>query len=328
MRQAAYSSLGDRIIGQGEKVELFEQKLEKLLRVKNLLTTNSATSALEIAYHLLDLKPGDEVITPVFTCTATNIPLVRHGVKIVFADVDKRMLLDWKDVRKKLNKKTRAIINVHLFEQYNRAPTNLPVPVISDAAQFLAKTDDELFTIYSFQATKSITTVDGGALVCKNLKDYKKAKLMRWYGIDREKERNIDSDILYPGFKYHMNNVAAAIGLAALENFQQIRRIIFVLQKHYFDGLKNINGVTPIGGSPFLIHTTKRKRLIDKLKESGIESGIVHKRNDIYSIFGGEKQNLPNMNKFEKTYLLLPCRPGLTTNDIDFICERIRSVKL
>ena len=92
MRHAAYESLGERFIGQGKTVEDFEMLLGNYLRVQHVLTVNSGTSALELAYHLLDLKPGDEVITPVYTCTATNIPLVRRNVKIIFADVkDKRL---------------------------------------------------------------------------------------------------------------------------------------------------------------------------------------------------------------------------------------------
>ena len=327
MRQAAYDALGERIIGQGKKVDLFERKLGTIFESKNVLTVNCATSALELAYHLLNLKSGDEVISPVFTCTAPNIPLIRRGVKVIFADVKNNLILDWKDAKRRITKKTKAIINVHLFDQFNE-PEKLPIPIIGDAAQYLGKTQGEMFTIYSFQATKSITTVDGGALVCTRKEDYRKAKLLRWYGIDRESgKKNIDVDITDPGFKYHMNNITAAIGIAALKNYKKIKRKIALLQKQYFAGLENISGITIVGGSPFLIHTNNRAGLMKRLDEKGIETGLVHKRNDIYTVFGGKRLNLPNMNRLESTYLLLPCHPRITLSQVDYICSEIRKIK-
>src|SRR5450830_1122027 len=81
MRHAVSDALRERIIGQGKKVDKFEKLLSHELNIQNLLAVNSGTSALELAYDLLDLKPGDEVVSPVFTCTATNIPLARRKVK-------------------------------------------------------------------------------------------------------------------------------------------------------------------------------------------------------------------------------------------------------
>lgn len=318
MRRAAYDSLGEKIIGQGEKVKNFEKLLSRELKIKNLITVNNGTSALEIAYHLLNLKPQDEVITPVFTCTATNIPLKRLGVKIVFADVKDNMLLDWNDVEKKITKKTKAIVNVHLFGQLNET-RNLGIPVVGDAAQYLGKTYGERFTIYSFQATKILTTVDGGALSLKNKTDYKRAKLLRWYGIDRETgKNNIDVDIAEAGYKYHMNDVTAAIGVAGLQILKKLKNERLKLQKHYSE----ILGVT--GGSPFLIHATKRNKLIAKLASAGVESGLIHRRNDMYSVFGGKRQNLPNMNRLENVYLFLPCHNHMSLSDVDFICKIVR----
>lgn len=328
MRQAAYDALGEKFIGQGKKVDQFEKKLSANLGVKNLLTVNCATSGLELVYHLLNLKPNDEVISPVFTCVATNIPLVRRRVKIIFADVKDNLMLDWKDVEKKITPKTKAIINVHLFETRNET-RDLSLPIIGDSSQFLGKTNGERFTVYSFQAVKSLTTVDGGALACGSKADYQKAKLLRWYGIDRETTKdNIDVDITDPGFKYHMNNVTAAIGLAALKSYKKIKSKMALLQKHYFDGLKNIKGLTAIGGSPFLIQTKNREKLIKKLAQGGIETNLVHKRNDIYSVFGGQRLNLPNMNRLESTYLLLPCHSRVTPSQVDYVCQQTKKAKL
>ena len=310
-------TLKSRWIGQGSRVEEFEKKLSFLS--KYVLTVNSGTSALELAYDLLNLKPGDEVITPVFTCVATNLPLVRRGIKIVFADVRENMTMDWNDAISKITPKTKAIINIHLFGLYNEAPV-LNIPVIGDAAHYLVKTERERFTIYSFQATKIITTVDGGALVCENRKDYKRAKLLRWYGIDRETGKdNIDVDIKEAGYKFHMNDVTASMGITALDSLAQLKEHRRKLQNKY----KKLLGVE--GGSPFLIHTQSRDKLRKKLASCGIETGLVYRRNDLYSVFGGKRQDLPNMNRLENTYLFLPCHNNMSIKDVLQICSIINN---
>lgn len=323
-RLAAYNALGKRIIGQGEKVLKFEKLLGQKLKIKNVLAVNSGTSALELAYHLLGLKKGDEVIVPVFTCSATAVPLKRHGVKVVFADINNELLLDWDDVKKKITSRTKAIVNVHLFGKYNKAP-RLPVPIIGDAAQYLGKTSGERFTAYSFQATKIITTVDGGALACERKSDYKRAKLLRWYGLDREtKKEQTDVDIKEAGYKYHMNDVTASMGIAGLKSLDRLKKERAKLQKRY----KELIG--GLGGSPYLIrvsditNVSDREKIRKKLALKGIETGLVHRRNDLHTIFGGKRLNLPNMNRLEKNYLFLPCHNNMTLKDVDYICKIIK----
>jgi dTDP-4-amino-4,6-dideoxygalactose transaminase len=320
IRLAAYNALGKRIIGQGEQVLKFEKLLAQKLKIKNVLAVNSGTSALELAYHLLGLKEGDEVIVPVFTCSATSVPLARREVKVVFADVNDELLLDWNDVKKKITPKTKAIVNVHLFGKYNKAP-RLPVPIIGDAAQYLGKTSGERFTAYSFQATKIITTVDGGALACERKSDYKRAKLLRWYGLDREtKKEQTDVDIKEAGYKYHMNDVTASMGIAGLKSLDRLKKERAKLQKRY----KELIG--GLGGSPYLIHVQNREKLRKRLALKGIETGLVHRRNDLHTIFGGKRLNLPNMNRLEKNYLFLPCHNKMTLKDVDYICSVIKKI--
>jgi dTDP-4-amino-4,6-dideoxygalactose transaminase len=111
--------LSGRWIGQGPKVELFENKMKDLfLGDFSPLAVGSGTDALHLAYLLAGIREGDEVISPVFTCTATNIPLLYIGAKIVFADIDpETMNLSVEDVERKITSKTKAIIPVHLYGQ-------------------------------------------------------------------------------------------------------------------------------------------------------------------------------------------------------------------
>ena len=205
-------------IGQGKKVDEFEKILGDYIGNKNVLTLNSATSGLHLALRLSNVGYGDEVISTAMTCTATNMPIIANGAKIVWADIDSQTgLIDPLDIERKITNKTKAIIIV----DWGGTPCDLDaimaigkkykVKVIEDCAHsFGAKYKGRKigticdFSVFSFQAIKHITTVDGGALFCLNTDDYKRGKLLRWYGIDREGERK-DFRCLHPNtlIKFH-----------------------------------------------------------------------------------------------------------------------------
>lgn len=325
MREAVDEALKEEVIAQGEKVEEFERAFSNKVKRPFCLSVNSGTSALELAYDLLNLNEGDEVITPVFTCTATNLPLARRGVKIVFADVKYDLTLDYEDVKRKITPKTKAVVNVHLFGKENRIGP-LKVPVVGDSAQFLGTTHNEDFTTYSFQAVKVMTTVDGGVLVTKRAEDYTRGKLLRWYGIDREQGiPNIDVDITEAGYKYHMNDVTAAMGLAGLNIVDLLQEQRARMEQHYMEGLEGIPGIIPIGGqAPFLALVHDREKFMETLSHKCVDTGLGHRRNDVYSVFGGKRLDLPTMNLLESRYVLLPLHNKMDLIDIDNICARIK----
>ena len=197
--------LSTRWIGQGPMVDKFEKKFSKIfLNGKECVSTGSGTDALHLAYILAGIKKNDEVIAPVFTCTATNIPLLYIGAKIKFVDVDPNtMNICINDLKKKITKKTKAIICVHYggipcdMDEIQKIAKKYNVKVIEDAAQALGgKYKNQNigtisdFTIFSFQAIKHITTGDGGMLCIKDKKLVEKAKRIRWFGIDRKKKNN------------------------------------------------------------------------------------------------------------------------------------------
>ena len=170
--------LKTRWIGQGPKVDLFEQKFSELFDVKYPISLNSGSAALETAYDLLNLTTGDEVISTPLTCTATNIPLLRKGVKIVWADINAETLcLNKNDVLNKITNKTKAIVNVHLGGIENDLG-EMPVPIVADSCQALGVFNGD-YVCNSFQAIKHITTGDGGMLIVNNEQEYRKSKLMR-----------------------------------------------------------------------------------------------------------------------------------------------------
>ncbi|MDP3958169.1 MAG: aminotransferase class V-fold PLP-dependent enzyme, partial [bacterium] len=209
-RKLVQKTLSTSWIGEGPVVKRFELEFGKKFGLKNVAAVNSGTSALELAYELADIGRGDEVIAPVFTCTATNVPLVRRDARIVFADVDYDLNMDVEDVRRKITKKTKAIIFVH-FGGNNRGLKELlalcrkrGIVLIEDAAQavgseFWGKAD---FAAVSLQAIKTLTSGDGGFLVCKKMSYCVKAKRLRWFGYDRDKKQKLgDIDLKEAGYK-------------------------------------------------------------------------------------------------------------------------------
>ena len=338
-------TLSGRWIGQGPKVDLFEQKFnEKFGGNKESISVNSGTSALHLAYVLCDLKPGDEVIVPLFTCTATNIPFLNMGINLKFADVDVNTLnMDLDHVESLVSDKTKAIVPVHYgglcidMDRLNKIAGD--IPIIQDAAHSIGTTFNgkhlcELsdYVMYSFQAIKHFTTGDGGMLlVNKELED--KAKRIRWFGIDRKaKQGGIwENDITEVGYKYQMTDVAASIGLAGLEEIDVVLEKRKELFKLYCDKLST--DVTIVGGDKqdehgawlFTIYAEDRYGLQSKLAENKIESNQMHFRNDRYSIFKKFTDGLefPNMDKIEDDYLVLPLHHKMSNEDVDRVCQTI-----
>ena len=349
--EAVRDTLGTRWIGQGPKVDRFEQRFgDKFGQGRIAIAVGSGTDALHLSYILAGIQPGDEVIVPVFTCTATNIPLLYTGATIRFADVQPGTLnIDPEHVKRLINKKTKAIICVHYgglpcdMNELGEIAAKWGIPVIEDAAHALGATYKGKpigtisdFTIFSFQAIKHITTGDGGMLILKDATLKDAAHRIRWFGIDRTAKQmgHWDNDIKEIGYKYQMNDIAAAMGLAALDEFDQILSLRKELFHNYAEGLAGIPGVQFVGGgltdrehAAWLctILVENRTGLQQKLRENRIESNQVHYRNDRYTVFGGRRDDLPNMDAVEEKYLVLPLHTKMNLDNVARICRVIRS---
>lgn len=319
--------LNSGFIAEGEEVKLFEKELNKKLN-KNCLTVNSGTSALELAYELAKIEEGDEVIVPILTCTATNLPLLHRKAKIVFADIDTDLNINIEDVKRKITDKTKAIVFVH-FGGNNRGLTDLVllcdklgIILIEDAAQAIISNywGQGDFTAVSLQAIKTITSGDGGLLICKKDSDYKIAKRLRWFGIDRvQKQKGRNPDVKEAGYKYHMNDISAGIGRGNLLYFDELKFHTETLSKIYESyGLFAHSWLA--GGL-----TEKYAQLKRELKKAGYEMGQHHYRNDMYSVFGGLVGDCPIMDKLERKYFFVPFHYGVSTEDahlIGNICKK------
>jgi len=336
-------------IGQGSKVEEFEAKLSHYFQNKNVITLNAGTSALHLALRLANVGYGDEVITTAMTCTATNMPILAAGAKIVWADVNPISgLIDAKSIESKITSKTKAVIMVHFgglpcdIDEINHIGNKFNLKIIEDAAhafgsQYKGKKigNHSDFVIFSLQAIKHITTIDGGLLFCKNIKDYERGKLLRWFGINRnsnKKDFRCEEDIQEFGYKFHMNDIAAVVGIEQLKYVDKLVAKHIDNQKFYDDNLKDIRGVRLISKPDFIVsscwiyvmHIKKRDKFISWMDEQGVMTSRVHERNDIHSAFMESKCDLPDLDEFNKTQVSIPVGWWIKKTDREYIASKIR----
>lgn len=334
-------------IGQGPKVDEFEKAFGDFIGSSKALSVNSGTSALHLALRLIGVQGGEVISTPM-TCTATNFPILANGAKIVWGDIDPETgMLDPASVKKKITKDTRAIMVVH----WGGTPANLDgfyeirkeygIPIIEDAAHALGaewegkkignNTAD--YTCFSLQAIKHITTVDGGVLFANSQEGYARAKLLRWYGIDREQPRKdfrCEEDIKEWGYKFHMNDVNATIGLVALPYLKGI------VEKHqsnagFFDAnisnkkIKLPKGYVK-GKSAYWLYTLRvknRDKFMVHMQNYGIQVSRVHARNDTHSVLKDFKTSLPGVDEFEKQMVCIPVHHGLSGDNLRVITHAV-----
>ena len=341
--------LKTRWIGQGPKVEELERKFKQMFGLPYVISVNNCTAALHLALILAGVKDGDEVITTPMTCSATNIPILYQRAKAVFADIQENTLnIDPKNIKEKISDKTKAILVVHWagypcdMDEILEVARQYNLPVIEDAAHALgasyhAKPIGSIsnYTCFSFQAIKQITSGDGGILTVQKENDYKRAKLLRWYGIDRDFEGDIywKYQIKEIGYKYHMNDMVATILIVQLDDLPKVLSRRKEIAQAYRKNLNRVAGLELLenredresGNWLFTIKVKDRSGFTKKLQDHGIESHMVHVRCDIYPIFGGERLDLPVMNRVENEYISIPLHTKLTDADVWKMIKVIRS---
>ena len=339
-------------IGEGPKVAEFEKMVGEKFGCPNVLALNNGTAGLHLAFQMItNYDPDAEIIVSPMTCSATLTPILAVGAKLVWADVDPLSgNIDPADVEKKITKNTKGIVAVHWggnpcdMTKLNEISTRYNVKIIEDGAHSLgAKLNSKHigaisdFTMFSLQAIKHVTSVDGGLLVCKDENFHKRAKLLRWYGIDRSENRQVtdlrcELDLREAGHKMHMNDVCACIGI---ENFKHLDEILAKHRdnaKFYQNAFRDtqVQTVRPLSGAEpaywlYTFHANNQHSLMSKLKENGIGASKVHARNDTHSAFGKArfKGQLPGVEKFNDTHLCIPVGWWVTEEDRQYIADLV-----
>jgi dTDP-4-amino-4,6-dideoxygalactose transaminase len=355
--------LNSGYIGQGEKVEEFEDQLQDFFGRDYVVTVNAGTSGLHLALEMLKKKSGkwpgmedgDEVLATSLTCTASNFPILANNLKIKWVDIDETTLnMDLDDLARKLSPKTKAIMLVHwggypndldkikeiqnkCYELYGFKPAIIEDGAHSFGSKYKGKYlgNHGNIVMYSLQAIKHITSIDGGLLILPHQELYERAKLMRWYGIDRNSNRKdfrCEADIQEWGYKFHMNDVCATVGIENLKHVHDIVGKHKSNAKFYDDNLQNIAGLTTLTRhegheSAFWIYSMlvdDRDNFFKWMKECGIVSSQVHERNDKHSCVIDYKSPLPTLDKTIGKVVSIPVGWWVTQEQREYISDCLK----
>ena len=300
------------------------------------------------------LADTDEVLSTALTCTATNWPIINEGLNLKWVDVDPLTLnMSLVDLENKINEKTRIVTVVHwggnpidmarletivkqAEQKYGR-----PIAIVEDGAHsFGGKYEDGSyigfrgnFATFSLQAIKHITSVDGGFITSPYSSFEKDAKILRWYGIDREGPRadfRCEADIPEAGFKYHMNDVSAAVGRANLADADQVLSRYRSNGEYYERALSDVDGVTliPKIGTPaywlYSMHVERRDDFMRYMGEHGVATSRVHERNDFHTCTTKYKAPLPGVDKAVSTMISIPVGFWVNDEDREYIVDLIK----
>lgn len=351
--------------GTGPKTEKFENDFKKYARSKYAISVNSATAGLHLALKLLNLKPGDEVITTPLTFVSTANVIIHSGATPIFADVDLNTWnIDPKEIEKKITKKTKAIIPVHLHGRPCDMDSMLKIAkkfnlwVIEDAAhaieaRYHGKKIGSIgdITVFSFYVTKNIATGEGGIITTNKKRCADRMRILRLHGLslDAYKRYSVKHFTLYeavePGFKYNLTDIASSLGLHQLERVEKNlkrRKQIWRQYEKAFTGNPLITLPSKIErDTRHAMHLfailvdikklkIKRNEFVDKLIKENIGSGVhfspVHLHNYYRKTYGYKRGDFPNAEYVGDRILSLPLGANLTTKDVKEVISAVNQV--
>tara|TARA_B100000780_G_scaffold278356_1_gene251594 strand:- start:1253 stop:2353 length:1101 start_codon:yes stop_codon:yes gene_type:complete len=240
------------ISSRGGKIKEFEKKLAKFLKIKHVITCSNGSAALILALKALDIKKGDEVIVPDVSFGATINSVINIGATPVISEIDKETWgFDINKIKKRINKKTKAIIVVHLYGQPADMKKLLIIKkkynlsIIEDAAESFGSMINKKFTgtlgdigCFSFFANKTISTGEGGCCVTKNKRIAEKMILLKNHGMT-DKKRYYHNVV---GYNFRMTNLQAALGVGQLMNYKKFEKKRLFIEKFYNQAFKNEKG--------------------------------------------------------------------------------------
>lgn len=343
-------------IGLGPETEKFEHNLENFLGSGPVVSTSSATAALHLALIAAGIKDNDEVISPALTFMSTNHVILYQRATPVFCDIEADTLCaDPLDIEKKITKKTRAIIVVHYgghsvnMDPILKLAKEKKIALIEDAAHALGGTYKGkmlgtigAFGCFSFHAVKGVAMGDGGAIFSREKSISDRLKRLRWMGISKDTWKRVDRgkyswyyDASEVGFKYHTNDILAAVGNVQLGKFKKILQKRRDLFEKYNKGLSDIAWLeVPVEKEyarsafhNYCIKTKFRDELSLYLSKKGIATTVHYIPNNHYVMYKKFRANIPITEKIWKEILLLPFYPDLLENEQEYIIDAIKKFK-
>lgn len=339
-------------IGLGPKTAQFEKDFAAYVGTRYAVGVNSATAALDMAMKLLYINHGDEVIVPTMTFVSTAHAVAYNLATPIFADVDPVTLaIDIKDVTRKINVRTRAIIPVH----YAGRSVDMDalkqvagcIPIVEDAAhaagaRYKGQSVGGLGTLgcFSFHAVKNLAMGDGGAITLNDEEMTKRTKRLRWLGIDKGTWDRTELDKSYwwqyfvdeIGLKCHMNDIAAAMGLIQLRKLDRMNERRRYIARRYTDAFRahdfletppDDDAVFQSSWHIYCLKVPDRNQLSMYLQSKGIASGVHYTPIHFYSCYGN-RTSLPTAEKMFERIISLPMYPNMTDDDIGRVIDTVK----
>lgn len=342
-------------LGMGIEVQEFERNLEKFFGRPAVCVVNG-TAALQLALQACNVGPGDEVLIQSLTYVASFQAISSIGATPIACEVDPATLtLDWRDAEKRITAKTKAVMPVHyaggvgaLDEIYSFA-NSYGLRVVEDAAHAFGSKYSEKrvgsfgdIACFSFDGIKNITSGEGGCIVTDDQNIVQKIQDARLLGVQKDTDkrflgqRSWEFDVEEQGWRYHMSDIMAAIGIEQLKRFEFLAKSRVDLARTYDQLLKNNALLTPIlshvhGVVPH-IYPIRIKGLVDrdilqnKLQSMGIQTGVHYQPNHNLSFY--KKNNPRDLEVTEAVFqelLTLPLHPGLTNEDLKYVVSALNS---
>jgi len=333
-------------LGMGPKVEEFERLFSEYVEASHAVALSSGTAALQLALEVLGIGPGDKVIVPAMTFVSTAHAVCHVGATPIFADVCADTLcIDWDDAERKMPADgLRAVIGVNFGGRLCDEPPFWmnDIPFIEDCAHACgtaeAGTRGDL-ACWSFHAVKNLTTGDGGMLTTYNEDWAEHARRLRWLGIDKSThDRSAgayswDYDVPEIGYKCHMNDIAAAMGIVQLERLSFMNAVRWRIAHQYTNELNEceriafINPLKPEEQQSrhlFQILANDRDGLMQHLADRGIATGVHYRPIHRYRCYGEGASKRPVAESVFPHLLSLPMHPQLTADDVSEVTTAIK----
>jgi perosamine synthetase len=350
--QAVREVMASGWVGLGPKTAEFEQKFAEYLGVRHAVALNSGTAALHLAMMAAGVE-GKEVVTTPLTFVSTNHAILYVGGKPVFADVEAATgNIDPDSVRKRITKKTRAIVCVHYggrpckMEALELLAKEHNLVLIEDAAhgcggEYRGRKLGAIGSLgcFSFHAVKNLATGEGGMLVTNDDAAAARLRKLRWLGISkdtwsREEQKHYSwrYTVEELGFKYHMNDIPAAIGLVQLRRLDEMNARRAAWARRYDEALADLEWIDRPVAEPntkpswhnYAIQTDQRDDLNAYLADRDISTGVHYLPNNHYPMYKTCKGPTPVCDRIWKRLLTLPLYPDLTEEDFSRIVTGIR----
>jgi dTDP-4-amino-4,6-dideoxygalactose transaminase len=357
-------SLKSGWLTMGPKTVRFEEEFGNYTGAKHSIAVNSCTAALHLALKAINLKAGDEVIIPSMTFTATGEVVCYFDAKPVLVDVERETHnIDLSAIEKAVTSGTRAIIPVHFagqpcdMEEIMRIAEKYHLNVIEDAAHSLPASYRNMkigtigdITCFSFYATKTLATGEGGMVSTGDDEWAERIKILRLHGISKDAWKRYSSEgswyyeVIEAGYKYNMTDIQAALGLAQLRKLEQMLEMRKKIAQRYSQAFKTfaaieIPTIKPDRESAWHLYVIKlnpgaltidRNRFITELKEKGVGASVhfvpLHRHPFYRDTFGYNAEDFPISEWLYERTVSLPIYPGMTDRDLDFVIESVSDV--